>query len=192
MCFYAFCVDVCCINKLSGFCSIAKMFKAIGRLIRARQEQWIIETSVQPTVKFQILFYVRYVRAKIAADQAINNSSNAGLGKEVQKSGVVTLSEEVAMLNSPATDPLTTSSLNARMGWYCGKNFFMYGGQDLRDLNCNQFELVKDEFGDEGLRFVILIIIFCFCSLCMSYMLPVRYASFIFYLFYKFLCIWQV
>jgi hypothetical protein len=114
------------------------------------------------------------------------------LGKEVRKNDVVTLSEEVVMLNSPAADPLTTTSLNARMGWYCGKNFFVRGGQELRDLNYNQFELVTDDFGDEGLKFVILIVFFCFCSLYMSYMLPVRYVSFIFYFFYKFLCTWQV
>jgi hypothetical protein len=109
-------------------------------------------------VKFQNLIDVRYVRAKIAAKQAMNHSLNAGLGKEVQKSDVISLSEEATMVNSPATSHFIATSLNAQMGWYHGKNFFVYNGQELQDLNYNQFELVTNEFGDEGLRFLILIV----------------------------------
>jgi hypothetical protein len=134
-------------NNSFGFCSIANMFRAIGRLIRARQELRIIKTSVQPLVKFQILSDVQYARAKLAANQAVNHSSNTGFGKEVKKSDVVTLSEEATMLESPVASLHIASGLNARMGWYCRKIFIVRGGQELRDLNSNQFELVTDEFG---------------------------------------------
>jgi hypothetical protein len=43
----------------------------------------------------------------------------------------------------------------------------VHGGQELCDLNNNQFELVMDEFGDEGLRFVIVIVAFSICCLHM-------------------------
>jgi hypothetical protein len=148
------------------------MFRAIGRLIRARQEQRIIESSVLPPSKFQILSDMRYLRAKIAADQAVVNSPNVGMRKEVRKSDVVNFSEEAAMLNSPATDPLTASGLNARMDWYCGKNFFVCGGKELQDLSNNQFELITDEFGDERLRFV-----FSYCLLFCLLFTPVPCCS---------------
>jgi hypothetical protein len=41
---------------------------------------------------------------KIAVDQAMNQSSNVGLEKEVKKSDIVILGEEAAMLDSPAAD----------------------------------------------------------------------------------------
>ena len=97
-------------------CSIANMFRAMGRLIRAHQEQHILETHVQSAIKFQILTNVCYARAKLAADHAVNQSSKAGLGKEVQKSDVMTLTEEAAMLASLAASPLIASGLNSCMG----------------------------------------------------------------------------
>ena len=124
---------------------------------------------------FQNLINVRYVHAKIAAKQAINHSLNAGLEKEVRKSDVVSLSGEATMVNSHANSHFIAIGQNAQMGQYHGKNFFVYNGQELQDLNYNQFELVTNEFGNEGLRFVILIVFVQFLLLVhVSYWLPLR------------------
>jgi hypothetical protein len=86
------------------------------RLIMARQEQRIIETNIQLPMRFNILTDVWYVHAKIAANKAVNHSSNAGLGKEVWKNNVVSLIKEAEILSLLAASFLTTSSLNIPMG----------------------------------------------------------------------------
>jgi hypothetical protein len=94
--------------------SIAGMLRAIGRLIRARQEERIIETSIQPAVMFNIITDVRYRRVVLAANQACQKSAAAGLGREILKSDVVSFDEEEAMLASAAASPDNPGGLNKR------------------------------------------------------------------------------
>jgi hypothetical protein len=63
------------LNEL--FCSITGMMRALGRVIRARQEERIIRTSVQE-IKFNILHDVRYAAVRVATDQACQRSAIAG------------------------------------------------------------------------------------------------------------------
>jgi hypothetical protein len=53
------------------------MMRALGRLIRARQEERIINTSIQE-VKFNILQDVRYTSVRVATFQACQRSAAAG------------------------------------------------------------------------------------------------------------------
>jgi hypothetical protein len=54
------------------------MVRSIGRLIRARQEERIIETLIELPVKFHILHDVRYAPVRVDADQAVNKSTAVG------------------------------------------------------------------------------------------------------------------
>jgi hypothetical protein len=53
------------------------MLRALGRIIRARQEERMIATSISE-VKFNILTDVRFARVRVAADQAAHRSAAAG------------------------------------------------------------------------------------------------------------------
>ncbi|KAL2607964.1 hypothetical protein R1flu_026537 [Riccia fluitans] len=67
--------------------SLQGLFRGIGGLIRARQEQRIAESGV-PAIKFSSLADPRYLRMKLAADEAVERSLAAGLGKTEQTSDV--------------------------------------------------------------------------------------------------------
>jgi hypothetical protein len=90
------------------------MLRAIGRLIRAQQEERIIEGATMPHVMFNIMTDVRYRSVLIATNQACDRSTAAGLGHEVLKSDVVSFAEEKAMLASDAASMDSPSSLNVR------------------------------------------------------------------------------
>ena len=128
------------------------MLRAVGRLIRARQEQRVVETSVAPAVRFSILNDVRYHRVVVAADEAVQRSAKAGLRRETLKSDAVTLAEEQQMLMSEEASPLTASGLTCRFSWYTMKNFFSRGASELRVVDSSMFCIVRDEFGEELLR----------------------------------------
>jgi hypothetical protein len=90
------------------------MLWSIGRVIRARQEERIIETSVAPGCMFNIVKDVHYRKVVVAANQACMRSAAAGLGRETLKSDVVSFAEEEAMLASDAASPNTPFGLNCR------------------------------------------------------------------------------
>lgn len=58
------------------------------------------------------------------------------------------------MLSFVVADPSTPAGLNARFAYYCTCNFFCRGGQELRDIDNTQFQLIKDKFGDECVKFI--------------------------------------
>jgi hypothetical protein len=70
------------------------MLRSIGRLIRARQEERIIQTSEAPSMMFNIVKDVRYRKVVVAANQACARSAEAGFGRETLKSDVVSFAEE--------------------------------------------------------------------------------------------------
>lgn len=90
------------------------MLRAIGRLIRAHQEERVIQTSEQPASPFYIIADCRYRAVVVAANQACAKSVAAGLGCEVLKSDTVSFDEESAMLSSDVANPLTPRGLNCR------------------------------------------------------------------------------
>jgi hypothetical protein len=92
------------------------MLRSIGRLIRARQEERVIETSEEPSVMFNIMKDIRYRKIIVAANQACARSAEAGLGRDTLKSDVVSFAEETAMLASDAASSNSPSGLNCR---YC-------------------------------------------------------------------------
>ena len=47
------------------------MLRAIGRVIRSREEQRCIENNERPQIPFNILSDVCYQREKLATDQAV-------------------------------------------------------------------------------------------------------------------------
>ena len=55
------------------------------------------------------------------------------------------LASEGASINIPA-------GLNNRFVYFSTRNFFVRGGQELRDLESIDFSFVKDSLGDECLR----------------------------------------
>jgi hypothetical protein len=58
-------------------CNFSGLMRAIGRLIRARQEERIIQSSVQE-LKFNILSDVRYEVVRIATDLACQRPASVG------------------------------------------------------------------------------------------------------------------
>jgi hypothetical protein len=58
------------------------MLRSIGLLIRARQEERVIQTSEAPAVMFNIVKDVRYRKVIVAANQACTRSAKARLGRE--------------------------------------------------------------------------------------------------------------
>jgi hypothetical protein len=60
------------------------LIRAIGKLIRQRQEQLVIETSNAPIIPFDIFTNVRYRHVKLVGDEAVFHASNVGLGKNIK------------------------------------------------------------------------------------------------------------
>jgi hypothetical protein len=90
------------------------MLRSIGLLIRARQEERVIQTSEAPAVMFNIVKDVRYRKVIVAANQACTRSAKARLGRETLKSNVVSFAKEEAMFASEAASPNSPSRLNCR------------------------------------------------------------------------------
>jgi hypothetical protein len=74
------------------------------------------------------------------------------LGREVRKSDIVTVREEIEMLASPEASPLMPNGLNARFAWYCTSHFFSRVAFELSNIDSTQFQLVLDDFNEECLR----------------------------------------
>ncbi|KAL3685410.1 hypothetical protein R1sor_003432 [Riccia sorocarpa] len=130
------------VNKKDGTLypptTIQALLRAIGRVIRARQEQRCVETglAVHP---FNILKDSRYHKVKLAADEAVQRSMDRGLGKSVKKSDILTLEEETRMLAQPKCDLQYPKGLNYVMAYYCLRNFFIRGVAELRQVNWEDF-----------------------------------------------------
>ncbi len=79
--------------------NIQALIKIIGRLIRQRQNQRIVETIMTPMVPFNIFIDVKYSHVKIASDEATLQMSNVSLGKSIKKFDVFFIEEEHVMLS---------------------------------------------------------------------------------------------
>jgi hypothetical protein len=83
-----------------------------------------------------------------------------GLGAIPVHSDVVNHREEQEMLANKAVCVSTLSGLNMRMGYFLSRNFFVRGAQEMREVSSNNFQLVEDEFGEECLRSVPILMDF--------------------------------
>ncbi|KAG0600965.1 hypothetical protein M758_11G074700, partial [Ceratodon purpureus] len=115
--------------------TIGSMLRAIGRLIRARENHRCIENSTKLENPFYILTDIRYAKVRQAADIAAQRSVDAGLGKDIKRFDLISLEEEALMLASPAADVNTPSGLNHRFGYFTMRNFFVRGVNEVRALN---------------------------------------------------------
>lgn len=140
-------------------CRIANLLRAIGRVIRAREEQRCVETSSKPAVPFNILTDPRFQRVKLAANEAVMRAVQAGLGKEALKSDVLSRSEEKLMLDSNEASVSHPTGLNRRFAYFCTRNFFVRGGREMRECDSGMFHTYRDQYGDEFLRYSYILII---------------------------------
>lgn len=138
--------------------------RAVGRLIRGREEERTIHTLEKPAVKFDIMKDVRYAKVVHAANRTATNASDAGLEKSVVKSDILTFEQEAEMLMTAAASPKTPHGLNNRYAYYCTR-----GGTELRNVDHNEFKLMRDEFGEEYLRYNPLPYYF-YCFNCIRFL----------------------
>lgn len=126
------------------------MIRSIGRVIRARQEIRLQETSsIEPP--FNIMLDPRYRRVKNAGTESVRRSFKRGLGLTTSTSDVLTRDEEILVLSSPAASLSTPTGLNYRFVYFYCRNFFIRGQDELRNTHVGQFQLLN-EFGVEFLR----------------------------------------
>ncbi|KAL3696192.1 hypothetical protein R1sor_010268 [Riccia sorocarpa] len=118
--------------------TIQALLRAIGRVIRARQEQRCVETGIA-VHPFSIWKDPRYRKVKLAADEAVQRSLDRGLGKHVKKSEILTLEEETRMLAQPKCSLQCPRGLNYVMLYYCLRKFFIRGVAGLRHVNWEDF-----------------------------------------------------
>jgi len=143
--------------------------KAVGRLIRGREEERTIHTLEKPAVKFDIMKDVGYAKVVHAANRTAVKAFDVGLGKSVVKSDILTFEQEAEMLMTTAASPETPHRLNNRYAYYCTRNFFVRGGTELRNVDHNEFKLMRDEFGEEYLRYNPLPFYF-YCFNCIRFL----------------------
>ena len=65
---------------------------------------------------------------------------------------VVIHTNEAQMFASKEASIETLTSLNEMFGYFLERNFFVHGGQEVHNINHNQFQLVVDDFDDDALR----------------------------------------
>jgi hypothetical protein len=92
------------------------LIRGIGRLIRQRKNQRIVEIVVAPTVTFNIFIDVRYSHVKIVGDEVALRMSNASLRKLIKKFDVISIKEEHAMLSQAFVNPLFLMVLMSDLG----------------------------------------------------------------------------
>jgi hypothetical protein len=106
----------------------------------------------------------RYAQVRNAGTEAMQRFVKEGIGFKVKKSDVLTRKEELLIKSEGASlDHL--KGLNQSFVYFCCRNFFIRGQNELRDTCAHQFELHVNDSGEEFLR-----CIFFSCSL-MSYVL---------------------
>ncbi|KAL3694374.1 hypothetical protein R1sor_008025 [Riccia sorocarpa] len=116
------------------------LLRAVGRVIRSRQEQRSVESGA-PVHPFNILKDARYHKVKLAADEAVQRAMDRGLGKTIQKSDILTLDEERRMLAQEKCSLQCPRGLNYVMSYYCLRNFFIRGAAELRHVNWEDFSI---------------------------------------------------
>jgi hypothetical protein len=82
-----------------------------------------------------------------------------GLRAVVTKSDILTREEEALVLGSDEASLSHPRGLNNRLLYFCCRNLFIRGQQELRDTNAAQFELHVDENGNEFIRYVFFLFI---------------------------------
>lgn len=134
--------------------SLQNMMRAIGRVIRQRQEDRIRESMGLNLVPFDIMTDPRFADVRNAGTEAAKESSRSGLGKEYTSSDILTREEEALMLASPGCSLATPKGINSRFVYLSCRNLFIRGMVELRLTYKNQFELHSDNDGVEFLRYV--------------------------------------
>jgi hypothetical protein len=123
--------------------NIQALIKIIGRLIRQRQNQRIVETVVGPMVLFNIFTDVKYNHVKITDDKTTLQVLNASLGKSIKKFDVLSIKEENTILAQAICQPKSPYDLNLLFGYFCISNFFIRSYSELQNVQFEIFVLVQ-------------------------------------------------
>jgi len=140
------------------FFRIENMLRAIGRIIRARQEIRMRENSTIE-IPFDIFKDARYLAVKDVDTVTVKRSFRRGLRAAISKSDILTKEEEALVLASDGASLNHPRGLNNRFLYFCCRNLFIRSQQELRDTNAAQFELRVDENGIEFFRYVFFLFI---------------------------------
>jgi hypothetical protein len=70
------------------------MIRGVGRFIRQRQQQWVVELSETHAIPFNILMDARYHHVKVAGDEVTFQASIANLGKLIKNIYGLSIEEE--------------------------------------------------------------------------------------------------
>ncbi|CAM6100293.1 unnamed protein product [Calypogeia fissa] len=124
--------------------TIQGTMRGVNRLIRARQEERVIERDisiVHMDIFKDIFKDPLFRKVKVAGDIAVQKSLDAGLGKFVQKSDPLSVGEEQKMLSLPINQINSLLGINHRFAWYYTKNFLIRGASEFRQVCVEDFTL---------------------------------------------------
>lgn len=128
-------------------CSIQAMLRAIGRIIRARELQRTAETGIAK-VPFSIYRDPRFLRVKLAVEEAVAKSAAIESAKEVMTLEVHPPMNEIGMLSQCKFSNTHPEGCNRRFVYFCLRDFCVKGRSELRELSDVDFELFTDEHGE--------------------------------------------
>jgi hypothetical protein len=80
---------------------------------------------------------------KIVGDKIVLRALNAGFGKSTKKFDVFSIKEEHAMFSQMIYQPTFPYGLNLRFGYFCVRNFFIYGYFELQNVEFEEFASVQ-------------------------------------------------
>nr|XP_024365966.1 uncharacterized protein LOC112277641 isoform X1 [Physcomitrium patens]XP_024365967.1 uncharacterized protein LOC112277641 isoform X1 [Physcomitrium patens]XP_024365968.1 uncharacterized protein LOC112277641 isoform X1 [Physcomitrium patens]XP_024365969.1 uncharacterized protein LOC112277641 isoform X1 [Physcomitrium patens] len=127
--------------------SIQAMLRAIGRIIRAREEQRTVETGIAK-VPFSIYRDPRFLKVKWAVEDAVAKSAAIESAKEVIALEVHPPMNEGEMLNQCKFSNTHPEGCSRRFAYFCLRDFYVKGRSELRELSDVDFELFTDEHGE--------------------------------------------
>ena len=97
--------------------------------------------------------FCRYAQVRNAGTEPVQRSVRQGVGLKVKKSDILSREEEQWMLRSEGASLDHPKGLNNRFVYFCCRNFFIRGQNELRETCAHQFELHVSESGEEFLRY---------------------------------------
>ena len=87
-----------------------------------------------------------------AGTESVQQSVRQGVGLTMKKSDVLTRKEEREMLDSDGASLHHPRGLNNRFVYFCCRNFFIRGQNELRETSAHQFELHENDDNEQYLR----------------------------------------
>jgi hypothetical protein len=138
--FQCWCLLITYLIRTFFHCNIQSFIRGIGRLIRQRQNQCIIEIGTTLAIPFNIFTDVWFHCVKTTKNEAVLQSLGVGFRRSIKKFDLSLIEDEWKMLSQSICQPTSPIGLNLRFSYFYVWKFSIWGYFKLKNVN---FEIIS-------------------------------------------------